>query len=336
MPLPRKLEKAQFRQIDWKDKDPKPVPGNAENTVEVQFNPETLTITYSNQKAGGDQKGGSAMQFVGQGTTKLTLEIWFDVTVLQKKGDAEPVKDVRKLTQKLNFFIKQDPKVVKDKKFKAPGVQFLWGSFLFNGVMDSLTEKLEYFSEDGKPLRAMLSISLSNQEIEFEFNPDAKDGETAGTRPFQSANQGSSMADQAAAAGNGKDWKDMAGANGIENPRDLAGGTLIDAGLGFSAGAGAGIGLGMDASFGASAGFGASVGFGASASLGASGGAGITAGAGFPAGVGLSTGIPGGVSGGTSAGSSARIGLGAASLSTSGTSNLFRVQVEEKQVLIFP
>ena len=35
----------------------------------MQFNPETLTVTYTNQSAGGDQRGGSALQFVGKGTT---------------------------------------------------------------------------------------------------------------------------------------------------------------------------------------------------------------------------------------------------------------------------
>ncbi|MEO7177562.1 MAG: peptidoglycan-binding protein, partial [Allosphingosinicella sp.] len=49
--------------------------------VDVQFNPESMKVTFANQIAepkGGDQKAGTAgRQFVGAGTTKLALTLWF-------------------------------------------------------------------------------------------------------------------------------------------------------------------------------------------------------------------------------------------------------------------
>ena len=52
--------------------------------VTVQFNPETLKVTFANQivqgSGAGDQRGSPARQFVGAGTTKLSLQLWFDVT----------------------------------------------------------------------------------------------------------------------------------------------------------------------------------------------------------------------------------------------------------------
>src|SRR5215831_20319089 len=74
-------------------------------TVEVQFNPETLKVTYANQLVqpqGGDQAAGNTgRQFVGAGTTKLALTLWFDVTAMTENA----VDDVRRLTQKVIFFM---------------------------------------------------------------------------------------------------------------------------------------------------------------------------------------------------------------------------------------
>jgi Contractile injection system tube protein len=50
--------------------------------IPVQFNPDSLKVTYANevkQPEGGDQAAGtSGRQFVGAGTTKLALTLWFD------------------------------------------------------------------------------------------------------------------------------------------------------------------------------------------------------------------------------------------------------------------
>ena len=53
-------------------------------TADVQFNPETLKVSYSNQvstpQTGNAGNGPGAKQFVAQGTTKPSLQLWFDVT----------------------------------------------------------------------------------------------------------------------------------------------------------------------------------------------------------------------------------------------------------------
>jgi LysM repeat protein len=230
MPEPEKLAKAEIREIDL---DPRHPTQGQKKKLQVQFNPETLTVTYSNQVSGGDQRGGAAMQFAGQGTSKLTLDLWFDVTVPQANGQVHPSGDVRKLTEDIAYFIK--PVERRANKWIPPGVQFVWGTFLFEGVMESLTEKLEYFSVDGKPLRAMVSVGLTSQMIQHKFNPDAaasgnaaaSNGGTPGTQPQAQARSGDTV--QSIAQANGQsNWKDVAAANGIENPRQLSPGQVIN------------------------------------------------------------------------------------------------------------
>lgn len=222
------------------DSNGKPQPGE-NSPIPVQFNPETLKLSFSNQvtppanNGTSDQNATSSTQFVGKGTTKLSLQLWFDVTGMLPNGLAtqpEDKKDVRRLTSKVGYFI--TPKEVETDKYLPPAVRFQWGTFMFDGIMDSMEESLEFFSEDGIPLRASLSISISQQKIKFEFasTPNGQGangvpgGDTPGTKPLAQAKAGLSL--QAMASLQGKDWQAVASANGIENPRMLQPGQLVN------------------------------------------------------------------------------------------------------------
>jgi len=203
--------------------------------VEVQFNPESLKVSFANQivqPQGGDQSAGNAgRQFVGAGTTKLAVQLWFDVTAMEN----DPVDDVRRLTQKVVYFMKPQKGETDATKLAPPGVRFVWGSFMFDGMVDGIEESLEFFSSKGKPLRASVSLTLSQQKIlEVKF----KDSEGAGTKPLKAAKQGESLQSMAGKSGKG-DWQAIAAANGIEDPLRMAPGKLVD--LNPTAGAAGGL-----------------------------------------------------------------------------------------------
>jgi hypothetical protein len=262
MPRPGTLEKATLTEM-WPSQTDGPLEvrnkdGGPAKKVTVQFNPQTLKLSMSNQKAGGTQPNGSATQYVGTGTTKLTLELWFDVTLPRPPGD-DPQGDVRNLTKEIAFFFTPQQTVQDDaKSLIPPGVQFQWGTFLFKGTVDSMDETLELFSEDGKPLRAGVNLSLSKQDLTFDFQKGAG-GSTpsgagrpgggglggalaAGTQALQMARAGDTI--QAAAARAGvSDWKKVAVANGIENPRSVAPGALLNVSGGASTANAARLGL---------------------------------------------------------------------------------------------
>jgi hypothetical protein len=196
--------------------------------VVVQFNPETLKVTFANQietpKSGDQASGNAGRQFVGNGTTKLSLQLWFDVTAMQDN----PVDDVRRLTQQVVFFMRAKPSKKDAKKLTPPGVRFLWGSFIFDGLVDSLEESLEFFSPQGKPLRASMTLAVSQQKIlQSDFKGDGKVPPTKGTKPMSAAKQGDSLANMAAKQGKA-DWQSIAQAHGIEDPLRMKSGQLID------------------------------------------------------------------------------------------------------------
>jgi Contractile injection system tube protein len=239
MPERTKLVRAELRELNPDFKQEKP----GGKRVQVQFNPETLKVSFANQIATpsgggsnsetGSQDGSPARLFVGAGSTKLAVTLWFDVTAIPV--EAERVEDVRELTREVIYFI--TPRA-EGEHFIPPAVNFLWGSFSFAGLVDSIEETLEFFSDDGKPLRSQIALALSQQRIpEYVAGrgvPQAPPpgagtgpgGRPVGTAPLTQAPAGVSL--QALAGASGADWRAVAQANGIENPRQLAAGQLID------------------------------------------------------------------------------------------------------------
>jgi hypothetical protein len=239
MPDTPKLAKAELRQLDANfDQEI-----NQEKWTKVQFNPDSLKVSFANQVAqpagGGDQNGPQAQQFVGAGSTKLAVLLVFDVTN-EIPQDLPDTDDVRILTKRVAYFItpKGSPDDKKPKKYIPPSVRFAWGSFQFDGIMEAMEETLEFFSFEGKPLRATVSLTLTQQKI-TEFKPKEissgpgvtrKAGKAPGTSPMNEAPAGSSLQSMASNSpnGSGADWQSIASFNGIENPRLMGAGTLID------------------------------------------------------------------------------------------------------------
>ena len=47
-------------------------------------------------------------------------------------------------------------------------LSFEWGVYQFQGVMESFKETIDFFSADGIPLRALVSIGLARQDKVFD------------------------------------------------------------------------------------------------------------------------------------------------------------------------
>ena len=237
MPEQPEVKKAELRELKQGGND-------RDYRVTVQFNPETLKVSYANQvvppsnPGAQDQREGST-QFVGKGTTKMSVQLWFDATSVLPEGK-QGVTDVRDLTKEVIYFITPKQSDEDPKKNVPPGIRFLWGSFQFDGIVESLEESLEFFSQDGRPLRASISLSMSQQKIEVlrnkEFQPGTQNapgggaGRSAppGTRPLTQAASGDSVQGMAANRGRADNWQEIAAANQIENPRLLQPGQFID------------------------------------------------------------------------------------------------------------
>lgn len=231
------------------------------HTVEVQFNPETLKLAFANevqQPEGGDQSSGTpGQQFVGAGSTTLTVTLWFDVTAME----ADPVDDVRRVTKDVLYFMTPKAFESDETKLVPPAVRFQWASLIFDGLITSMEENLEFFSPEGKPLRANMALGFTQQKILVsDFDENGGGVTLPGTKPREQAKEGDSVQKMASKKGKGDDWQSIAAANKIEDPLRMKPGKLVDlnaklpkpkiklpsisAAAGVSAGLGAGISLG--------------------------------------------------------------------------------------------
>ncbi len=199
--------------------------GNSDTKLEVQFNPQTLKLKFANQNSGGEQPNGATAQNVGNLTSSLSVELLFDTT--------ESGSDVREKTKKVAYFMM--PKEGEENR-TPPRTRFQWGSLVFEGVTNELEETLDYFSAEGVPMRATLSLTLKSDNIVFLIDKIKGNGRSGSkskegtgiTKPLQTARPGDSLTSMAGRIGKSANWKAIAEANNIDDPLRMTAGTLLD------------------------------------------------------------------------------------------------------------
>jgi len=145
------MTKAAVKLLDAKGQMPDPK--DSKRVVEVDFNPQTLRLSY--RTSGGSGTMNARDKSEGQAQTaqptnyndSLSVELLFDTST--------DGTNVRSKTSKIANMIKAVD------KGEPPLIVFQWGDFLFRGVIQSMDETIDFFTEDGVPLRATVNLSIS-------------------------------------------------------------------------------------------------------------------------------------------------------------------------------
>lgn len=278
------LQKAQLVPVDANTKQ-----AQMDRAITVHFNPESLKLSYSvTVKADTASKNSSdqSAQQSSNSSAKLAVDLVFDTTDLfeDQQDDADVVKQI---TSKIVAAFVAPPEPDNGQQGKpvpANPCLFLWGTFQFVGLVESYNETLEFFSASGVPLRAAVSISLTENRYKVTNVPQRVPGQAQPLPPGSPIGQALTNAGM-----DPTDWRGAALGNGLETPRFSASAS-IDVGIGASVSTSAGAAAGIGFSVGASASLGTAIPGAFTSSVGAS--AGFSAGAGFvgSAGIGASFG----------------------------------------------
>lgn len=200
------------------------------DTVHFMFNPAELTITKANDWGPADGKGDSGkgknipiIVFKKGGAQRLKLQLFFD-TYEQKE-------DVRKAYTNLIWkmmMIDESTVNNKSQKGEPPKVEFKWGEISFIGIIKDISQKFTMFLEDGTPVRTTVDISLEQVTDEYSYPSQRPGDPPPSTRDAVIATLGARLdAIAAEKTGNAANYRQVAEANNIDNPKKIAPGTNL-------------------------------------------------------------------------------------------------------------
>jgi Contractile injection system tube protein/LysM domain len=197
------LEKAT---ITPKDGDPIP----------VLFNPTQYSLDKGNQIAeiGIPGLGSPILQYVRGGPRSLGLDLFFD-TYEARSNVCAHTDRIYKLLE------------ITAKDHVPPVCRFAWGAFHFDCIVERVSGKFTLFLANGTPVRATLTVSLKEFiKVDVEVkNPPTESVDRTKSRTIKRGDSLSSLA--AVEYGDPGMWRPIAEANGIDNPRRIAPGTVL-------------------------------------------------------------------------------------------------------------
>jgi hypothetical protein len=216
--------------------------------VSVQFNPASLRLTRRNNvDRTGVTTGSQKRHQPAPEAASLAFDLEFDTS---EQGTPGQWVDVRRWTALVRQFVEPTTQAPKQA---PPAVRFAWGTLVFDGIIDQVTEELDHFAPDGTPLRAKVAVSIAEQNPEFEtgrVGPAAREPKAAAPRPRTGAppagrapgSAGTSRTDQVVAAQAGESAQQVltrmgldpagwrAAMSDLQNPLSLPAGTAVQLG----------------------------------------------------------------------------------------------------------
>jgi hypothetical protein len=195
----------------------------------VLFNPERYTLNKGVQIAEIAIPGldSPVLQFVRGQNEKVTMELFFDTTQF---GMLDNVRDVRTETRKIYELVKINRETHAPPRCKLywKDQLFSFGSSLFSQcIVESVNEEFNLFSPSGVPLRAKLNVTFREYKtIEQQLKETPK--HSSDRRKVCVLGRGMTLSHLAAKEYDDPgEWRLIAEANNVENPRLVAPGTKL-------------------------------------------------------------------------------------------------------------
>lgn len=183
---------------------------SGEETIEVLFNPSEYHIEAFNTYAWKKVPGFTTpiAQFLSGEASTLSMDLFFDTY--------EKRTDVRDHTAKVAAL-----REVESDLHAPPVCRFVWGSMDFKGVMEKITERYTMFLDSGIPVRAVLSVQFRKWEsITEQLQQTPRQSSDRSKQKVLQQGQQLWMLAHEEYEDPGR-WREIARANGIDNPRIL-------------------------------------------------------------------------------------------------------------------
>jgi nucleoid-associated protein YgaU len=199
--------------------------------IVASYNPEKYSVNKSVEYAeigipGLDEP---VLQFIRGQNEKVTLDLFFDTTA---QGMTGAVTDVRTLTADVYSLLKVNSSTHAPLRFAIDwGIGkslFVQGNNPYLCVMESMSEEFSLFAPTGEPLRAKLTVTIrlaATVNVQFQLTPRQSPDRTSLVQVVR----GQRITDIAYQQyGDSTQWRPIAKASQLENPRFLDPGTMLN------------------------------------------------------------------------------------------------------------
>ena len=205
--------------------------------ITVQYNPNSLSFEKPVHTAEITIPGldSPLKQFVRGGTETASVELFFDTT---ERGTGVGATSVTTLTDAFYGLVKIDPQT-----HAAPVCSFIWGEKFpgdrlperygnqrrteFSCVVTSVKQDFKLFSPEGTPLRAVLTLKLE-EYVPLQRQIEQLNLQSADHTRSHVLEQGESLALVSwQYLHDARDWRHIATANGIDDPRRITPGQTL-------------------------------------------------------------------------------------------------------------
>jgi hypothetical protein len=177
---------------------------------DVMFNPAEYTLNKDNNFASQTIPGLSSplLQFVNGNLRTLEMELFFDTY--------EARRDVREETQRVVRLLDIDSDL-----HAPPVLRVSWASLQFRCVLARAGQKFVMFLDDGRPVRATLTVTF-NEFIDADREAKEINRQTTNFSKVHVVIEGERLIDIASRLyENPQMWRPIAIANGIDDPRSI-------------------------------------------------------------------------------------------------------------------
>lgn len=209
---PNQLKKASITVLDGAD---------AGKVIAVLFNPTEYSFDRSNsyKAVALPGLGSPLMQFVNGDADQLSMELFLDdytdpqgPTSRARSEQAPVASRLEAISRLLNI----------DSDLHAPPpVRFAWGPMEFKAIIEKLSRKVTMFRPDGSPARATLNVAFKEYRTLREQMERPRRESADKTKRRVVVGRDSLWALAAREYGDAREWRRIADANDLDDPREI-------------------------------------------------------------------------------------------------------------------
>jgi hypothetical protein len=202
------LEKAKIKILNGSDQG---------KQITCAFNPQEVnlskSVTYEDHQT---YLNAPTKQFTSGNSDQLSMELFFDTTKQQNDVRTQYLDDLDKLL------------TVDGSLHAPPRCRFVWGGGIdFKAVLTQADKRFTRFLPDGTPVRAWVDVTFEQYKAASEQKNEIKHESTDKTK-LRTVTEGETIYNIAEDEyGDPSEWRTIAEANDLENPRSLEAGTKL-------------------------------------------------------------------------------------------------------------